>query len=152
MRRIAVLIATVGGAGYAPFASGTVGSAIGVVVYFLTRHWPASWQIMLVILVTIAGTWASRIAARHFDREDPGQVVVDEVAGQLVTLLLLDVHLAGALAGFVLFRVFDIIKPWPARQFEDFPNGVGVMADDLMAGVYAWVCLFVLVRFVPLPW
>jgi phosphatidylglycerophosphatase A len=152
MKRIAVVIATAGGAGYAPFASGTFGAAVGIVIYFLTRGWPAAWQVALVIAVSVIGTWASKVAAEHFDREDPSQVVIDEVAGQLLTLLLLDVHVAGALLGFLLFRVFDIIKPWPARQFEEFPDGVGVMADDLMAGVYGWLVLCAVVRFVPFSW
>ena len=152
MTRLAVLIATAGGVGYAPVAPGTFGSAVGIGLYFLTRGWPASWQVALVLLVVVIGTWTSRVAAEHFGREDPGQVVIDEVAGQLATLLLLDVHAAGALVGFLLFRAFDIVKPWPARQFEAFPGGVGVMADDLMAGVYGWLVLFTVVRFVPGSW
>jgi phosphatidylglycerophosphatase A len=141
MKRLAVAIATSGGAGYFPIAPGTVGSAVGVVVYFLTRHWTPTSQVALLAGITIVGVWASHVAARHFDKEDPGYVVIDEVAGQLVTLLLLDVGLAGAIVGFLLFRIFDIIKPWPARRFEDLPGGVGIMADDLMAGAYGWIVL-----------
>jgi len=152
MRRVAIVIATAGGAGYAPVAPGTFGAAVGLVVFALTRHWPAAWQIALVVVVSAVGIWASKVAGEHFGREDPGQVVIDEVAGQLLTLLLLDVHVAGAAAGFLLFRAFDIVKPWPARQFEELPHGIGVMADDLMAGVYAWICLALLVRYVPLLW
>jgi phosphatidylglycerophosphatase A len=152
MRRLAIVVATAGGAGYAPVASGTFGAAVGLVVYVLTRHWPVAWQIALVVLLSVVGVWASKVAAEHFNREDPGQVVIDEVAGQLLTLLLLDVHVTGVIAGFLLFRAFDIVKPWPVRQLEDLPHGFGVMADDLMAGVYAWVCLALLLRFVPLSW
>lgn len=152
MKHLAIVIATAGGTGYAPVAPGTCGSAIGIVIYFLTREWPTSWQVALVIGISVVGTWAASVAAGHFGREDPGQVVIDEVAGQLLTLLLLDVHVAGALLGFLLFRAFDIVKPWPARQFEAFTNGVGVMADDLMAGVYAWIVLFAVVRYVPWSW
>jgi phosphatidylglycerophosphatase A len=152
MRGVAIAIATAGGAGFAPVASGTFGAAVGLVVFFLTRDWPAAWQIGLVVLVSAVGIWASKVAAEHFGRKDPGQIVIDEVAGQLLTLLLLDVHVAGAAAGFLLFRAFDIVKPWPARQFEALPHGFGVMADDLMAGVYAWICLALLVRFVPIQW
>jgi len=141
MKRLAVAIATSGGAGYFPFAPGTVGSAVGVVIYFLTRRWTPASQVALLVGITLVGTWASHLAAQHFNKEDPGYVVIDEVAGQLVTLLLLDVGLLGAAAGFFLFRVFDIIKPWPARKFEDLPGGLGIMADDLMAGVYGWIVL-----------
>ena len=152
MTPLALLIATAGGAGYAPYASGTFGAAVGVVIYLLTRGWPPGWQIALVVNVALVGTWASRVAAEHFDREDPSQVVIDEVAGQLLTLLLLDVHAAGILLGFLIFRVFDIVKPWPARQFEAFSHGIGVMADDLMAGVYGWLVLYGVIRFVPWSW
>ncbi|MDA1306428.1 MAG: phosphatidylglycerophosphatase A [Acidobacteria bacterium] len=139
MSRLAVAIATVGGAGFFPFAPGTVGSAIGVVLYMATRHWPASWQIGLLVGVTLVGIWASGVAATALKREDPGPVVIDEVAGQLVTLCLTGANLWGAIIGFFVFRVFDIIKPPPARQLEDLPGGVGIVADDLMAGVYGWV-------------
>lgn len=141
MRRLAVAIATSGGAGYFPIAPGTVGSAVGVVIYLLTRRWAPASQVGLLVGITIVGIWASHVAAQYFDKEDPGYVVIDEVAGQLVTLLLLDVGLAGAIAGFFLFRIFDIIKPWPARRFEDLPGGLGIMADDLMAGAYGWIVM-----------
>ena len=141
MRRLAVAIATSAGAGYFPVAPGTVGSAVGVVIYLITRTWEPAWQVGLLVGITVVGIWASHVAAQYFDKEDPGYVVIDEVAGQLVTLLLLDVGVAGAIAGFFLFRIFDIIKPWPARRFEDLPGGLGIMADDLMAGAYGWVVM-----------
>jgi phosphatidylglycerophosphatase A len=136
MKRVAVLLATSLGAGYFPVAPGTVGSAVGLAVFFLTNHWSATSQIALVAILSIVGVWASGEAARHFGREDPGPVVIDEVAGQLLTLLLTGVGLAGALAGFFIFRVLDVLKPWPARGFERLPGGVGIMADDLMVAVY----------------
>jgi phosphatidylglycerophosphatase A len=136
MTRLGVILATAGGAGYAPFAPGTVGSAVGLVVYALTWRWPASWQIALVAVISIVGVWASDVAARHFGRPDPGPIVIDEVAGQLLTLLLTGAGWLGALGGFFLFRALDIVKPWPARQFESLPGGWGVMADDLMAALY----------------
>jgi phosphatidylglycerophosphatase A len=141
MRRLAVVVATAGGAGYFPFASGTVGSAVGIGIYLLTRAWPPLWQVGLVLAVSAAGIWASGEAARHFNREDPSEVVIDEVAGQLLTLLLLGVHWPGILAGFLLFRVLDVYKPWPARRFEHLPGGLGVMADDLMVAVYGNLAL-----------
>jgi phosphatidylglycerophosphatase A len=150
MKLLGVLIATSGGAGYFPFAPGTVGSAVGVVVYFLTRHLSASFQVSLLVVISVIGTWASGVAARHFGREDPGYVVIDEVAGQLLTLLLLGAGLAGTAIGFVVFRILDIIKPWPAGRFERLPGGIGIMADDLMAGAYGWLMLWGLFRLVPL--
>jgi phosphatidylglycerophosphatase A len=145
MRALALFIATGAGSGYAPVAPGTFGSAVGLLVYFLTWRWPAAWQVALLAAISLVGIWASTVAARHFGREDPGQVVIDEVAGQLLTLFLLGVGPIGAVVGFFVFRLLDIIKPWPARQFEALPAGLGIMADDLMAGVYGWIIMRVLV-------
>jgi phosphatidylglycerophosphatase A len=136
MRRLAVLFATAAGAGYSPFAPGTAGSAVGIVIYLLTRAWPLNLQIALVVLVTVAGVFASTVAARHFAREDPAEVVIDEVAGQLITLLGTGFGLGGAIVGFFVFRILDVFKPWPASRFERFPGGLGIMADDVMAAVY----------------
>jgi len=142
VKAVAVAIATVGGAGYFPIAPGTVGSAAGVVLYLLTRHLDPSVQVGLFVVVCVVGTWASTVAAQHFGREDPGYVVVDEVAGQLATLMLLDVGLLGASIGFLIFRVMDIIKPWPANRLEALHGGLGIMADDIMAGAYGWLVLW----------
>ena len=141
MTRLALTLATVGGVGYSPVAPGTAGSAIGVGLYFLSRSWAPSGQILMFSIVVAVGLWASHRAAAYFQEDDPGTVVIDEVAGQLLTLLLLDVGVSGALIGFLLFRLMDIVKPWPAGRLEALPGGVGVMADDLMAGVYAWIGL-----------
>lgn len=138
---LAVLLATAGGAGYAPVAPGTVGSAVGAIAYLLTRHWPAGWQLAAADAVTTAGVWAAGEAARHFGRHDPGQVVIDEVAGQWLTLLLTGVGPVGAVIGFFLFRVLDVTKPWPARRMETLPSGLGIMADDLMVALYGNVLL-----------
>jgi len=136
MNRLGVLIATVGGAGFFPVAPGTVGSAIGIAVYLVTSRWPLIWQAGGLGVLTIVGIWAAGVAAVHFKREDPGHVIIDEVAGQLVTLYATHAGIGLAVVGFFLFRVLDIIKPWPARQFERLPGGLGIVADDLMAGVY----------------
>ena len=143
MTRVAVLLATAGGAGYAPVAPGTVGSAIGAIAYLLTRHWPASWQIGLAAGVTIAGIWAASVAAEHFGRHDPGQVVIDEVSGQWATLLLTGAGPLGTVIGFFLFRLLDVTKPWPARRLETLPSGLGIMADDLMVALYGNILLHI---------
>lgn len=139
MKQLGVALATVGGAGFFPIAPGTVGSAVGIVVYLVTRHWAWPAQLALIIVITVVGIWAADVTAKALNREDPGPVVIDEVAGQLVTLFMTGAGLYGAIIGFFVFRIFDIIKPWPARQLEDLPGGVGIMADDLMAGVYGWL-------------
>jgi phosphatidylglycerophosphatase A len=141
MRRVAVLIATAAGAGYVPVAPGTAGSAVGLAIYFLTRHWSPAVQVAGLAAISLLGVWASYEAARHFQKEDPRQVVIDEVAGQLLTLLLLGAGVVGAVLGFLMFRVLDVLKPWPASRLEALPGGWGIMADDLMAGVYGWLLL-----------
>lgn len=148
MRRIAVLLATAGGTGYSPFAPGTAGSVVGLAIYALTWWLAPFWQIALVVVLAAVGIWAAGVAAGHFGREDPGEVVIDEVAGQLLTLLLTGAGLAGAAVGFVVFRILDVFKPWPAGRFERLPGGLGIMADDLMVGIYGNLLLriaFVLV-------
>jgi phosphatidylglycerophosphatase A len=148
MKRIGVIVATAGGAGYVPVAPGTAGSAVGLVLYLLTTHWTLGVQIALFAVLAIVGVWASGVAAKHFGREDPGEVVIDEVAGQLLTCVGTGVAWPGAVVGFLLFRVLDIVKPWPAAQFEHLPGGLGIMADDLMVAVYGNVLLHLAMRWV----
>lgn len=149
MKRLAVGLATVAGLGYSPFAPGTVGSAAGLAIYFLTSHWPGAAQAALAAGVTAVGIWASHVAARHFNRSDPSAVVIDEVAGQLVTLLGTGASWRGAVVGFLLFRVFDIIKPWPADRLERLHGGLGIVADDVMAGLYSCALLHAAIWLVP---
>jgi len=149
MKRVALGLATVAGAGYFPVAPGTIGSAVGTVLYLWVRQWPLAQQATLVIGIAVAGTWAAGIAEDHFGRSDPGQVVIDEVLGQLVTLFATGASVTVVVLGFFLFRALDIVKPWPARQFERFPRGFGIMADDAMAGVYGNLLLRLLQLFIP---
>ena len=93
------------------------------------------------MVLLAAGSWSAGEAERHFGRRDPGQVVVDEVMGMLVTMFGIGTGWAGALIGFVLFRAADIFKPYPSNRLEGLPGGLGVMADDLMAAVYANLAL-----------
>jgi phosphatidylglycerophosphatase A len=139
-RRLALACATVLGVGYAPIAPGTFGSAAGLVAWYLL---PASGtaQLVAIIVVFVLGSWSGTVAEHHFDRPDPGYVVIDEVAGMLVTLFLVPVGWVGAVVAFFLFRLFDIVKPYPANRLERLPGGVGIMADDVMAGIYANVAL-----------
>lgn len=150
MTRLAVFISTVGYCGYFPFAPGTVGSAAGLVVYLLV-WWSGSplVEIGLIVALFAAGVWAGTISERYFGGIDPGPIVVDEVVGMLITLAFIPVGWSGALAGFVLFRVFDVFKPWPARSLERLHGGFGVMADDAMAAVYANLSLRLLLWLFP---
>lgn len=138
MTRLAVIVATVAYCGYFPFAPGTVGSAAGLIVYALV-WWSHSRliEIALIVALFVAGVWAASAAERHFGGTDPGPVVIDEVVGMLITLAFIPAGPAAAIAGFVLFRVFDVVKPFPADRLEQLHGGLGVMADDAMAAVYA---------------
>ena len=150
MTRLAVFIATAGYCGYFPFAPGTVGSAVGLLVYLIV-WWTRSTAVEVGLIVGLfaAGTWAGTIAERYFGGIDPGPIVMDEVVGMLITLLFIPVGWSGALSGFVLFRVFDVLKPFPARRLESLHGGLGVMADDAMAAVYANLSLRVLMWLAP---
>jgi phosphatidylglycerophosphatase A len=142
--RLALLIATSLGVGYVPIAPGTFGSAAGLVLWWMLPHTIAVQAIAIVVLFAL-GSWSGSVAEHHFGKTDPGQVVVDEVMGMLITLFLNPVGWMGAIAGFLLFRVADVIKPWPANKLEALPGGIGVMADDAMAAVYSNAALHLLI-------
>jgi phosphatidylglycerophosphatase A len=137
---IGLALATVGGVGYAPFAPGTFGSAAGLALWWLLPHDVGTQSIAIVSLFAV-GCWAGGIAERYFGRTDPGHVVLDEVVGILITLFMNPVSWKGAIAAFLLFRVMDVTKPFPSNRLESLHGGVGVMADDAMAAVYANLAL-----------
>jgi phosphatidylglycerophosphatase A len=168
---LALVIATCG-VGYLPLAPGTWGSLVGVALFVILR-WPAlalyarsrsrqglillnpeigflAIELLTILVVTLIGIWGASRVERLFQVKDPGKVVIDEVAGQLIALL--PVPLLGIwplkiwiIVSFVLFRFFDIVKPYPARQLEGLRGGLGIMADDILAGAYAAVVIAVLI-------
>ena len=141
--RVALAVATVGGAGYSPVAPGTAGSLVAVAVLWLV---PFSRLELIVyfIVVTLVGTWAAHRAEALLGGKDPGAIVVDEVAGMTLSVLALPLTPAVLAVAFVLFRVFDVVKPPPARGSQSLRGGVGVMVDDLIAGLYALAVVGVL--------
>jgi phosphatidylglycerophosphatase A len=148
--RLAILLATVGYVGHFPIAPGTAGSAVALPLFILVRMsgWPAL-EVVVILVLLAAGCWAGSVAEAHYARTDPGYVVLDEVVGMLVTLLLVPVSVTGALVGFFLFRLFDIIKPFPARQCERLHGGIGIMTDDVVAGIYGNLALRAILYFLP---
>jgi phosphatidylglycerophosphatase A len=137
------------GVGFLPFMPGTFGSLVGIGVFLLLSSLAA--QVVAVVVITGLGIWAATRTEQILRVKDPGKVVVDEVAGQMIALLPLSVFALGKvwiIVSFILFRLFDIFKPCPARRFEALRSGLGIMADDLVAGVYAalLVTLVVIVR------
>jgi phosphatidylglycerophosphatase A len=145
---LALAVATYG-VGFIPLAPGTWGSLVGVGIYLLLRSFDFGQltffivQFVTILVVTFSGIWAASQTERITGRKDPGKVVVDEVAGQLISLLpvaLVPFWISWkwmVIVSFILFRLFDIVKPYPARQMERLHGGLGIMCDDLVAGVYA---------------
>jgi phosphatidylglycerophosphatase A len=150
MRRLALFLSTVGYIGYAPFAPGTVGSAAGLAVFYALRTTGSTAvEIGTIVLLFAIGIWSGTAAEHHFGGVDPGPIVLDEVVGMLITLCLLPVNPLGAFVGFVVFRVLDVIKPFPSARFEKLPGGLGVMADDGMAAVYGNLVMRALIAVAP---
>jgi phosphatidylglycerophosphatase A len=137
---LALAVATACGIGYVPFAPGTFGSAAGLLLWVVLPSSLAAQATAIIALLTL-GVWCSHLVERWLHTTDPGPIVIDEVVGMLVTLFGVAVGWPAAVMGFLLFRVFDIIKPYPAGKLEHLPGGVGVMADDLMAAIYASLTL-----------
>jgi len=143
-------LATGFGSGYSPIAPGTAGSAVGLLLFVPLSLLPPLVQLAVTIAVFVVGVLASTHVARLLARKDPGVVVIDEVVGVWVSLLFLPFTAAVALLAFLLFRLLDMVKPFPARQFEALPDGLGIMADDVMAAVYVNLLLRVIAQVVPL--
>ena len=143
--KLAQLLATWFGCGYSPFAPGTVGSAAALAIGFALQHYAGFtwWHFLLLAALTFyPAVWAATETARATKRKDPSIVVVDEVIGQWIALAgAQPFNWKTALAAFALFRLFDIWKPPPVRQLEALPEGLGINADDVMAGVYAALVL-----------
>lgn len=167
---LALAIATCG-VGYLPLAPGTWGSLVGIMVYAAVRMagiklffqlgiraevnlLPVYYGVLLLellfaVAIVLIGTWAASQTEKFSKTKDPGIVVIDEVAGQYIALLavpfLVDPAWWSAIVAFVLFRFFDIVKPYPARKLEDLEGGLGIMGDDLVAGVYAGLGVMLIV-------
>ncbi len=163
----AALVLTTFGVGYLPLAPGTWGSAVGVLIYLLVRrieaeftanltaqNWEAAqisaWlyaiNSFLLLIFCFVGIWSATRATGLFAAHDPQQAVVDEVIGQLITFLFVPFAISPMIvfAGFLLFRLFDIWKPYPIDSLQNLLTGLGVCADDVLAGVYAGICLAII--------
>jgi phosphatidylglycerophosphatase A len=138
MRILSKITATFFGAGYFPVAPGTLTSAIIVLLYKFFLH-RLSWPIYLALFFAlfILGVWVSDTISRMMKKEDPRTVVIDEAAGQFLALFLLSPQWSLCAANFVLFRFFDIVKPFPIKRVETFPGGFGIMLDDIVAAIFA---------------
>src|SRR6266404_1360431 len=159
---LALAIATCG-VGYLPLAPGTWGSLVGIGVYVLVRgiamklffgsaaarnfsllrvyYGVVAFELAVVVMITLVGIWAASRTEKLSGRKDPSKVVIDEVVGQFIALMPVPFALGAAwwsaILAFVLFRIFDIVKPYPARKLESLHGGLGIMLDDVVAGIYA---------------
>jgi phosphatidylglycerophosphatase A len=155
IHRLALTLSSACYIGFIPGAPGTYASLATVVALYLVQSGggvgsiansgsqplPLLPLLIAVCLVTLVGIPASNITSKKAGDEDPSYVVIDEVAGQLLTFLYIPFSVTNIVLGFIAFRTFDIWKPWPIRKLEPLPHGVGIMADDLLAGVYGCVAL-----------
>ena len=144
-QRVATFIATLGGLGRTPIAPGTIGSAAGAVLAWMLPLEPAA-QAVALLGAGALGIWSAGVVARQRRDADPSVVVIDEVAGMLVATFLLPKRLTLLVAAFVLFRIFDIGKWFPMKQLERLPGGWGIMADDIAAGLYSRLLIWLMVK------
>jgi phosphatidylglycerophosphatase A len=140
MKNLSRVLSTFFGIGLFPLIPGTAASAVAALAYrFVLHGLPGPLYALLVIALLFAGAMSSAVHAAELGLPDPGRIVIDEVCGQLVALAFLPPAWVPVAVGFVLFRFFDIIKPWPIRRLERLPGGWGIMADDVGAGLAAAV-------------
>ena len=144
------MIATGLGVGHFPYGPGTMGALLAILIWYpittMANH--TTWFLItlaLILAFTLLGAWSSTVAERYWG-EDPSRVVIDEVVGQWITLLAVPAVFSWwhVLAAFVLFRFFDIVKPLGVRKMENFKNGWGIMADDILAGCYGAILIYLL--------
>ncbi len=142
MRRLILFFSSNAGLGYAPFAPGTVGTLAGIPVFYLTGAWPWWLTAPTFTALLMFSFWVADAAGQIYGVADDGRIVIDELIGYLVTVAFLPWSWSAALIGFFWFRLFDIIKPPPARWFDKhLKHGVGVVLDDFAAGIYAAIAL-----------
>jgi phosphatidylglycerophosphatase A len=151
--RTSWLIATFFGIGHLQPGSGTWAAAVTILFWSGGSHWlRTGWEapvaLLVSVVITLIGIPTSSVVARESGRKDPGFVVIDEVAGQMIALVGVPVNWKYLLAGFILFRSLDIVKPFPLRRLELLPGGTGIMLDDVGAGLYALVLLQIWLHFI----
>jgi phosphatidylglycerophosphatase A len=148
---MAVFLATGFGSGYSPIAPGTVGTAVAIPIYLLLEFYfqlGLLAYIVVVVLITVLGCVVAQRAGQHFGAVDAGHIVIDEIAGFLIGMVGAPPRWQSLMIGFVLFRLFDILKPWPARYFDRrVANGFGVVMDDVAAGLYVLLVMLLLKSF-----
>lgn len=143
MKKFILLLASFFGLGYSPVAPGTVGTLGGVLIYGVEQKFHLGWAVCLLIVIFIfaVGVFISTKAEKFLGQKDPSSIVIDEVAGFLVTMFMIPFSWKSLIIGFVLNRILDVWKPFPARQVQDLKGGWGIMVDDLISSFYAYLLL-----------
>jgi phosphatidylglycerophosphatase A len=147
---LALFVATAGGAGLGPKAPGTFGAMVGIPIAYFTREWPVAFRLALWVGLTVIGTWSAQVFDEMMVSTDNQNIVIDEVVGMGITAWTVGDHLWGWVAAFILFRLFDMWKPYPIRFVDRWSkkspgwSGFGVMADDILAGFYGLLFMVLL--------
>ena len=141
VNKLALILSSCFGIGLIPVAQGTFGTLAGIPLALALAHLGPMAGAYFLFFFILLGIWASERSARALEKEDPAEVVIDETAGLLLALFLLPATGFNLCLGFVLFRLFDILKPYPIRRLEKIGGGPGIVLDDLLAGVYGNLCL-----------
>jgi phosphatidylglycerophosphatase A len=149
MKNFILLLATGFGVGYSPIAPGTLGTLVAILIYYFLSNIPSLlYEITLVGFLSLS-VWVSGNAEIFFRKRDDQRIVIDEIMGFLITMLWVPKTIRFVIIGFLLFRFFDILKPFPIRRFERvFKGGFGVVLDDVVAGVYANIVLRLIYRII----
>jgi phosphatidylglycerophosphatase A len=151
MRQLIVLLATWGGVGFCPLAPGTLGTLAAIPFFLLLSLLPLWIYLLCVLGIGLAACWAAGRAESIFGEQDPRAIVIDEVVGFLAVMIALPPTWPYLLAGFCLFRAFDVLKPPPIRFVEQkVKGGYGVVLDDVLAALYAHIAIRILVLFLPI--
>lgn len=146
MRFLVKFLATAGGAGYLPVMPGTFGSLVGLAVFMVTRDLPAT--AFACVTALMLGFLLTGRAERLFGQKDCSRIVLDEVGGMLLSLVFIPFDIRLAWIGFLMFRIFDTLKPFPAGRLQGLKGSAGIMLDDVIAGLYANLVLQVILRFI----
>jgi phosphatidylglycerophosphatase A len=134
--------------GRSPFAPGTAGSVVAVPLYLILKDLSTFWYLFSCLLVAGIAIWTSDKAEKLLGKKDDGSIVIDEIAGYLVAMIMIPSGWGFIAAGFFLFRLFDVIKPFPLRRLQDLRGGLGIVIDDIGAGIYTNIVLHLVFYFI----
>ena len=144
-KKLITFLATGFGSGLSPIAPGTAGTLVGVLICLLCLPMPWSLRLIFVIVLLTLSIYVSGQAEKIYRKKDDQRIVIDEIIGLQITMLPVAINILNLCCGFVLFRIFDIVKPFPLKNLQRLPGGWGVVMDDVAAGIYAGAIMWLLV-------